>query len=299
METELWPNLLAACAHRGIPVVLASARLSARSMGWYRRLAPLLSESLARVVIGAQTKADAERFRALGAAPGRTHVTGNAKFDVEAPPEDMTRARAMRAAYAPHRPLWIAGSTHDGEEALVLDAHVRVRAAHPDALLLLVPRHPPRFDAVADLLARRGLPFVRRSSGAQPDAACQVVLGDTLGELAMLYGAADVAFVGGSLAPIGGHNLLEPAAQGVAVVTGPHNSNGREVLDLLLAAGAARVVGDAAALGDTVTDLLADAQGRDACGAAGRRVVAGQRGSVRRLLALVEQTAVSAGSPES
>ncbi len=291
-ETELWPNLYRECARRRIPLVLASARISARSAGRYRRLGTLFRETLSRTaLVAAQGAGDAERFRSLGADPATTHVTGNIKFDFELPQELAARGARLRAQYAPDRPLWVAGSTHGGiEEQSVLAASQRVRAVHPGALLVLAPRHPPRFDEVAQALDASGVSFVRRSAAAHTgaDASCAVLLLDTLGELLDFYAAADVAFVGGSLAAIGGHNLLEPAALGVPILTGPNNYNSEEIARLLIARGAAEVVRDAGELGARVSALLDDAAARERMGAAGRASVDSNRGALDKLLALIE-----------
>lgn len=249
---------------------------------------PLVRESLSRgIVIAAQSEADAGRFIAIGAPPAHTHVTGNVKFDFDAGVDTAARARRFREQCAASRPVWIAGSTHEGEEVMVLDAHARLRRRWPGLLLVLVPRHAPRFDAVEALLARRGLRYVRRSSGVMPDADCTVMLVDTLGELTLLYGVADVAFVGGSLVPVGGHNLLEPASLGVPIVTGPHHFHAPEILRLFLEAGAAAVVSDAATLAAAVEGYLGDGALCRRSGAAGREVVEANRGAVRALVALV------------
>jgi 3-deoxy-D-manno-octulosonic-acid transferase len=293
-ETELWPNLYRECGRRRVPLVLASARISARSVGRYQRLGALFRDTLSQaVVIGAQAEGDAERFRALGAAATSTHVTGNLKFDFEVPPDIAQRGARLRAQYAPDRALWVAGSTHGGgEEQALLEAHQCVRAAHPGALLVLAPRHPPRFDEVAKSLAQAGVSFVRRSQagagGAGAGQTCQVVLLDSLGELLDFYAAADVAFVGGSLVPIGGHNLLEPAALGVPILTGPNNFNSAEIARLLIERGAAEVVHDAAQLGARVSALLADAGERERMGAAASAAVDGNRGALSNLLGLIE-----------
>jgi 3-deoxy-D-manno-octulosonic-acid transferase len=296
-ETELWPNLYRECGRRRVPLVLASARISARSVGRYQRLGALFRDTLSRAeVVAAQGAGDAERFRALGAAPASTHVTGNLKFDFELPPDIAQRGARLRAQYARGRPLWVAGSTHGGgEEAAVLEAHARVRAMYPDALLVLAPRHPPRFDEVAQSLSQAGLRFVRRSQAGQGAAAddtaardCAVVLLDSLGELLDFYAAADVAFVGGSLGSVGGHNLLEPAALGVPILTGPDNSNSEEIARLLIARGAAEVVPDAVQLAARLSALLADAGERERMGAAGRAAVDANRGALVNLLALIE-----------
>ncbi len=252
METELWPQLFEECGRRGVPVLLASARLSAKSVLSYRRFGALFRGIFsAHVWVAAQTDEDAARFLAIGAAASRTHVVGNIKFDIEPDPDAVEEGRRLRAGFGGARPVWVAGSTHAGEEEVVLDAHETLCGERPDALLLLVPRHPDRFQAVADLLVRRGVRFARRSrdmqgglhrggvdvggvgggndasgrgrsdrNGGLVDETTQVLLVDTVGELAALYAAADVAFVGGSLVPVGGHNLLEPAALGGAGADG-------------------------------------------------------------------------------
>jgi 3-deoxy-D-manno-octulosonic-acid transferase len=291
METELWPNLYRQCRRRRIPLIIASARLSRRSIDRYRRLGALFRETVGGVVIAAQAEADAERFRTLGAAAERTHITGNLKFDLTLPLDIGERGRALREQYAPGRAVWVAGSSHGGgEEEAVLEAHRRVEAAHSGALLVLAPRHPNRFDEVAAWLERQGIPFARRSQSSAADAASEranVLLLDTLGELLHFYAAADVAFVGGSLVPIGGHNLLEPASLGVPILTGPHYSNGEDVARLLLDCGAAEVVRSGAELGSRVAGLLADPARRMEMGNRGRAVVDRNRGALEKLLALI------------
>jgi len=195
----------------------------------------------------------------------------------------------LREQYAPARALWVAGSTHGGEEQALLEAQRRVRALHPEALLVLAPRHPQRFAEVAALLHQGGVSFVRRSQGAAAAAqTCEVLLLDSLGELLDFYAAADVAFVGGSLVPIGGHNLLEPAALGVPILTGPYNSNSEEIARLLIASGAAEVVRDAATLGARIGTLLANPEARVRIGAQGRASVDSNRGALGKLLGLIE-----------
>jgi len=297
METELWPNLFAACGRRGIPLLLASARLSPRPSGGGRLLAPLLREALSHgVVIGAQTAQDAARYAAAGAPRERIHVTGNAKFDFDPGADAPERARRFRAVHADRRPVWIAGSTHEGEESVVLAAHERLCARFPDALLLLAPRHPHRFAAVAALLESRGVRYVLRSTGRMPDAGCAVLLVDTLGELSMLYGAADAAFVGGSLVPVGGHNLLEPAAMHVPMLTGPHNFHAEEIFDQFVSAGAAGVVTDAATLAEAVARLLGNPALRERAGAAGHGIITANRGAVSAVLELAEPLLAATGA---
>jgi 3-deoxy-D-manno-octulosonic-acid transferase len=290
-ETELWPNLYRECGRRRVPLVLASARVSERSLGRYRRLGALFSDALSQAsIVAAQGEADAARFRALGADAGSTHVTGNLKFDFDFPEDLGERGRRLRSHYAPRRALWVAGSTHDGEEAAVLEAQRWVRGTYPDALLVIAPRHPARFAAVAQQLKQAGVSFARRSDhgGVDDPAAPVVLLLDSVGELIEFYAAADVAFVGGSLVPVGGHNLLEPAALGVPVLTGPHNFNGADVARVLINGGAAEIVQDALELGERVTVLLSDPAQRAHIGSKGRAAVAGSRGALSRLLALIE-----------
>lgn len=289
METELWPNLYHECGQRQVPLVLASARVSPRSVRYYRRLIPLFRNTLANgIVIAAQTRPDAERFSSLGANPARTHVTGNIKFDFDLPAEIAVRGSELRAQQARNRPVWIAASTHDGEEAAALDAHERVLEHHPDALLVLVPRHPERFAAVAALLDGRGIRYVTRSSRALAGPETRVLLGDSMGELTTFYASADVAFVGGSLKRIGGHNLLEPVALGVPVVTGPHNENAADIAELLFDCGAALMVPDWAGLAAEVSWLLGDEAERQKRGSAGREAIAANRGALARLLSLID-----------
>jgi 3-deoxy-D-manno-octulosonic-acid transferase len=289
-ETELWPNLYRECRRRRVPLVLASARLSERSLGRYRRLGALFTDAVSTArIVAAQAEGDAARFRALGAAPDSTHVTGNLKFDFELPEGLAERGRRLRAQYAPGRPMWVAGSTHEGEEAAVLEAQRQVRASHADALVAIAPRHPARFAQVAQQLAQAGVAFERRSDGGDAhDSGAEVLLLDSLGELLEFYAAGDVAFVGGSLVSIGGHNLLEPAALGVPALTGPHNFNGPEVAQLLISRGAARMVHNPRELGAAVSSLLADPGERERMGALGRGSVEASRGALGRLLELIE-----------
>ncbi|MCE3027872.1 lipid IV(A) 3-deoxy-D-manno-octulosonic acid transferase [Salinicola sp. DM10] len=279
-ETELWPNLLAACYRRDIPVVVANARLSPGAFRLYRRLGALCRGMLAPLDwIGAKSPSDAERFRTLGARPEAVAMTGALKFDLNVDESVLAASRRLRQRWGP-RPVWIAGSTHPGEDEQVLAAHARVRRQLPDSLLILVPRHPQRFEAVAELCEAAGERLVRLSAGARVDAETTLLLGDTMGDLIKLYGCADVAFVGGSLVTIGGHNLLEPAALGVAVVSGPHLDNLREIADTLAEHEARCEVADGEALGQTVAALLDDAPRRERLGAAGRQVVAANRGAL-------------------
>lgn len=288
IETELWPNLLHEARRAGTPTLIASARVSARSARIYQRLPGLLRAALAaNVWVAAQSPADAQRFLALGVPAQRVSVAGNIKFDRAAPAELMRRGAQLRARYAAGRPVWVAGSTHAGEERIVLEAHRSLRAHAPLALLILAPRHPQRFDAAAAAAAAHGLRAVRRSS-EPPAGDYPVLLLDTLGELAEFYAAADVAFVGGSLVRVGGHNLLEPAAIGLPVLSGPQQYNSPDVARALIEQGALTIVHDAAELALAVQKLLADPQGRARQGAAGRGVIEANRGARERLVRLID-----------
>ncbi|MCG6656714.1 3-deoxy-D-manno-octulosonic acid transferase [Halomonas campisalis] len=283
-ETELWPNLLAACGRRGVPVAVVNGRLSPRAFRGYRRLRPLMQEALSHVDwLAAKSAADAGRFRALGMAAGRSEVVGSLKYDLTPDPVAETRSRQLCTRLGA-RPVWVAGSTHPGEDELLLDVHARLRAHYPDALLILVPRHPQRFDRVAALCAERGLALARRSRDEWPGAATAIYLGDTMGELLTLYGVGDLAFVGGSLVPVGGHNLLEPAAMGVPVLTGPELANFAEVAATLREADALVEVADAEALGRVLFALFDDEAERHRLAEAGQAVIAANRGALVRTM---------------
>jgi 3-deoxy-D-manno-octulosonic-acid transferase len=287
METELWPELYHACAARGVPLALVNARLSARSAEGYRRLGGLVRQTLACArVIAAQSEADAARLRALGAPADRVHVTGSVKFDQPEP--DRAGARALRAACA-GRPVWFGASTHAGEERQLLAAHAQVRRRHANALLVLAPRHPQRFDAVAATCAQAGFVPARRSNGENP-AGAAVYLVDTLGELAGLYGAADAAFVGGSWVNAGGHNLIEPAAAGVPCLFGPHMHNFAQLREWVLQAGAGVQVQSPDMLARHLEALWDDPARAARMGAAGRALVAAHRGALARTVRLLEST---------
>jgi 3-deoxy-D-manno-octulosonic-acid transferase len=288
VETEIWPTLYHALGRRGIPLVMASARVSARSVDRYRRMASLFRQTMAHgVFIGAQTPADAERFVAIGAAPERVHVTGNIKFDMEIPAASIAKGQTFRRVHAADRPVWIAGSTHEGEEDPVLAAHDEVLGQFARALLIIAPRHPQRFEAVRALLRSRGVRFAQHSKGEIPGAEDSVLLLDTLGELQIFYAAADVAFVAGSLVPVGGHSLLEPALLGLPILSGPHTQNAQDIADLLAQSGALRIVRGRDELAQRVREDFADAAAASALGARGRATVAHSRGAVDRIMALV------------
>jgi 3-deoxy-D-manno-octulosonic-acid transferase len=286
METELWPNLIHASRAAGIPLYLVNARLSERSAHGYARVAGLTGDALAALTaIGAQTDADGQRLQALGARS--VVVTGNLKFDRGPRPQDLELGARLRERFgtAPHRLTVLAASTREGEEELVLDA---VSELPEDVLIVIVPRHPQRFDAVARLLQARGLRFQRRSEDRAVAADTRVVLGDSMGELFAYYVACDVAFVGGSLLPLGGQNLLEACAAGKPVVIGPHTFNFAEATRLALDAGAAIRVADAHELGVALATLLGDSESRARMGAAGRALMLQHQGATARTLALLD-----------
>ncbi|MGE8188880.1 lipid IV(A) 3-deoxy-D-manno-octulosonic acid transferase [Pseudomonas sp. NPDC086278] len=286
METELWPNHIHQCAKRAIPVALANARLSERSAKGYGRFHKLTAPMLAEMSLFAvQTEAEAERFRSLGARPETVEVTGSIKFDLTIDPQLLQRAAELRAQWQTvERPVWIAASTHDGEDEVVLAAHRRLLGDHPDALLILVPRHPERFNAVFELCRQQGFATIRRSSGEPVTARTSVLLGDTMGELLFLYALADSAFVGGSLVPNGGHNLLEPAALGKPVLSGPHLFNFLEIAAQLRNAGALQEVDDAEGLALAVQRLFELPRDAQRMAQAGLNVMRSNQGALQRLL---------------
>ena len=288
METEIWPNLYRGCGTRKIPLILVSARISPRSVPGYRKLLPLIRETLSHgIIIAAQSQPDANRFLALGANPARTYVMGNIKFDIEPDAAVIAKGRVLREELFGDRPVWIAASTHEGEEQLVLEVHRELCARHPELLLVLVPRHPERFPSVRELIEKQGFSLVSRTA-QRPAGDASVFLCDTMGEVPMFYAASDVAFVAGSLVPIGGHNLLEPAMLGVPIVTGPHNFNAQDIADLFVDLGACRRVTGTADLVTTVSELLTDRELAARLGSAGRSVLDENRGALERLLVLLE-----------
>lgn len=286
METELWPNHIHQCAKRGIPVALANGRLSERSARGYGRFSKLTAPMLAEMSFFAiQTETEAQRFRNLGARPETVEVTGSIKFDLTIDPQLLQRAADLRGQWqALERPVWIAASTHEGEDEVVLDAHRRLLANHPDALLILVPRHPERFNSVFELCQREGFATVRRSTGANVDAQTSVLLGDTMGELLFLYALADSAFVGGSLVANGGHNLLEPAALAKPVISGPHLFNFLDIAAQLREAGALAEVDDAEGLAVEVQRLFELPRDAQRMADAGLAVMRRNQGALQRLL---------------
>jgi len=288
METEIWPNLYAELHRRAIPVLIANARLSERSLRGYRLIAPLLRSALRRVgAIAAQSRADADRYLRLGADPQAVHVTGNLKFD-QAVPEGITaQAQRWRGQWG-RRPVWIAASTHEDEEAAVLAAHRALLEVVPGTLLLWAPRHPERFSAVASAAERQGFRRRTRREDGLPDDDTEVFVIDTLGELMAFYAASDVAFVGGSLQPVGGHNLLEPAALGLPMIIGPHTFNFVDIAALLAKAGAVRQVLDAEGLQAVLSEWLGNPALARQLGENGRECIASERGALAKTTSLVK-----------
>lgn len=290
METEIWPNLFMACAERRIAILVANARLSERSLRGYWPIQPLVRRAIrCASFVAAQSEPDGERLLELGAPPDRVAVVGNLKFDLEVPAAARERGRAFRAEAGRERPVWIAASTHEGEEMAVLKAHAEVLRRFPDALLLLAPRHPERFRPVAGACRGFGFATILRSEGVPAGSACQCFVIDSMGELLEFYAAADVAFVGGSLVPVGGHNVLEAAALALPVIVGPQTFNFAEVTEDLVAAGAAQRIEAEGALGAAVAGLFADAGECERMGAAAWALMQRERGAVARTMAIVER----------
>lgn len=293
METELWPNLFHLCRAREIPVVVTNVRMSESSMGKYLKFAPTLTRStLAQVhLLAAQSDADAARLLTLGAPANKVHVTGSIKFELALPASLAEAAEVLRREWGVDRPVWVAASTHEGEEEYALTVHgdLRRQAAFSNALLILVPRHPERFPVAARLCKRLDYNVALRSNHRGPlNEKIQVLLGDTMGELMLFFGASDVAFVGGSLVPTGGHNLLEASALGKPVVFGPHMFNFNEIAQLTLERGAGVQVRDGSQLLHAVAEFLGDPDRRDRAGEAGRKLVEENRGALKRTMKLLD-----------
>jgi 3-deoxy-D-manno-octulosonic-acid transferase len=290
VETEIWPNLYFACRRRGIPMLIANARLSERSMRGYARLRGVVRAALRCVThIAAQSPADAERYRLLGAEPTQISVCGNLKFDMPIPVDAVRDGRAMRETWGQGRPVWIAASTHEGEELPVLEAHLEVLKRLPDALLLIAPRHPERFRMVESAVRSLGFNAATRSADGVPSHSTQCFVLDAMGELMPFYAASSVAFVGGSLTPIGGHNVLEPAALSIPVVVGPHTFNFEGITSALIEEGGALRIGAADELGEAVQRLLRDGKRREEMGLAARFVFERERGAVDRVMKLIDE----------
>lgn len=289
METELWPNLLRALAARGVPTMIANGRLSDRSFPRYRLVRGAMRQVLGTItVLAMQSDEDARRAIALGALPERVVVTGNLKHEPLPDPAGAADLWHRLLGLSAGQPVWIAGSTHRGEDEAVLEAHRRALAERPGLVLVMAPRHPERVGEVMALATRSGFEPARRSSlPTRSRSVTPVIVLDTVGELAQLYSIADVVFVGGSLIALGGHNVLEPALRGKPVLFGPYTSNFREAASILLAAGGGQVVRDAGELATELCRLLADPQLRAWRGGAAREAAASRHGAARATLDLV------------
>lgn len=287
IETELWPLLLDGARRRQLPAIIVNGRLSAHRMRRYRHLRPIFGPLLASLTaVGAQSQADAERFVDLGVPRSRVSCTGNVKYDLAPPPVDVAELRRELGLDA-QRPVFVAGSTRRDEEEPVVRAYLVARTAHDRLLLILAPRHPDRADEVERLCREADLAVVRYSRAAAGAAGHgDVLLVDTLGELGRLWALATLAFVGGSLVPFGGHNLLEPAVLGVPVLFGPHTQLVAEAAATLIEAGAARRVADADDLARALTDLLSDGAQRQNMAESARAVIEGSRGALARSVEL-------------
>ncbi|KQV53798.1 MULTISPECIES: lipid IV(A) 3-deoxy-D-manno-octulosonic acid transferase [unclassified Duganella] len=290
METEVWPNLILQCQREQVPVVLANARLSERSLGKAQRFGKVIRDAAQGItLVAAQTEADALRIRELGAS--NVNVTGSIKFDVVIPQAALATGAQLRQQIGV-RPVFLCASTREGEEGMILDAFQAARAAlPPDVLLLLVPRHPQRFDEVAAMVAERGLSLQRRTAlaqaGASVDPSTVVLLGDSMGEMFAYYSACDLAFIGGSLQPLGGQNLIEPAALGKPIIVGEHTFNFAQATEDCLQQGGAVRVPNSDGLMQQAVRLLADSTARGAMGAHALTFANTHRGATARTLALL------------
>lgn len=295
LETEIWPNIIGQCRKRGIRIVFANMRMSQRSYQRYARAGGFVASVLSQVdLFAVQAEPDARRLIDLGAAREAVHITGSIKFEVDLPASLTEVAKVLRRQWGQDRPVWIVGSTHEDEDEQLLDAFEQLVRAHPDLLLVLVPRHPERFPAVARLCRRRNLNTVRRSEGTDElSADTRVYLGDTMGELSLMYAASDIAFVGGSLVPSGGHNILEPCALGLPVLFGPHMRNFLQISEMAVERGAGVRVSGVSDLVEAVDRYLSDANLRFTAGESGRDLVRENRGALKKTLAVFEKLGMS------
>ena len=300
IETEIWPNLIRQLNKRKIPFIIANARLSARSArryGWIKnKLYRMFNEI---ELIAPQDDISGQRYLDLG-YQGNLILTGNIKYDLVITEELSANIHSLYQQWRANRPVWIAASTHEGEEEIILEAHRTLLQNHPDLLLILVPRHPERFNAAAELIKKAGFSYCRRSENIAPAADTQVVLGDTMGELMLMYGISDIAFVGGSLVKHGGHNPLEPLAFKLPVISGKHTFNFPEVFTKLLAVyGVLEINSNAAALSSAVEKFLGSSELRERYGNAGYEVLIENRGALRRLLDLLRPYLISPAKTEN
>jgi 3-deoxy-D-manno-octulosonic-acid transferase len=291
VETELWPNMVAACSRRNIPVIVANARLSERSARGYQRFRRITEPMVRRLTcVVAQNAVDGQRFIDLGLAPAKLVVSGSVKFDVELPAALQAKAADLNNVWhAHHSKVVIAASTHAGEDEKILQAFKGLQLDHPRLLLVIVPRHPERFNTVVSLATQRGFRILRRSSGVAPTAQTEVIIGDTMGEMLLLMGAADIAIVGGSLVEHGGHNVLEPALWRLPVITGPHMFNFMQITEMLEVAGGLTKLAVDQTLQPVLAQLLDDEALRQLRGEQAFAVVEQNRGALATLLATIDR----------
>jgi len=290
METEIWPNLIHGCHQREIPLVFANGRLSERSMLSYQKFKETTEEVLADIyAVAAKSQEDAQRFIELGAPRDKVSVTGSIKFDINPAPELLEQGQVLKETLFGERPVWVAGSTHAGEDERLLEAHKLLLQEHSDAVLILVPRHPQRFDDVADLIESQEFSFKRRSRDEGFEENDQVLLADTMGELMLMYAASDIAFVAGSLMPIGGHNLLEPASLGKPVLSGGHLFNFADVAETFDQHKALIRCSDPADIFAQLRPLVELPDLRRELGEKAMAVVESNRGALDKQFAIIEQ----------
>jgi 3-deoxy-D-manno-octulosonic-acid transferase len=290
METEIWPNLLQACKARQLPVLIANGRLSPVSMRRYQWLGRMMKWIVSPITaVAAQSAMDVARFAKLGVTANKITDTGNIKFDLQLPTYLQDAGLELREELGAGRLIWIAASTHETEEAIALNVYQALKERFPELLLFLVPRHPDRFNKVANLCLDRGFTLARRSQKQPTTQHTDIYLGDTMGELPLFYAASDVAFVGGSFVTVGGHNLLEPAALGLPVISGPQLFNFVAISQMLVGAKGASIVNDEAELATCLSELLGSSEKRTLQGKLAQKVVEENKGALDKLLLVVEQ----------
>jgi len=292
METELWPNLVSICSTKRIPVVLANARLSEKSARGYQRFAALTRNMLKQIDhVAAQNISDGDRFVQLGLDKNRLLITGSIKFDLRLSPEIQQQAHALRTIWSQHeqRLIWLAASTHPGEDEIVLEVFLQLKKSFPNLLLVLVPRHPERFDGVYRLCVDTKLSVSRHSVAKNANQHIDIILGDTMGELLVFYGVCDMAFVGGSLVPVGGHNMIEPAVWGKAIISGNHLHNFADVSQLLANHGAISICHNAGELLDSAHQLLVNKPKRLFMGEQAKILAEQNRGALEKLMSLIDR----------
>ena len=289
IETEIWPNIFQECGQRKVPLILASACISDRSQSLYKILFNLFKDTISQgIVVGAQTRADANKFLELGAHKDRTFVTGNLKFDVSPSDEIIDKANAFKNKHFKNRPVWIAGSTHPGEEQVILKAHKKLIKDFPHSLLIIAPRKPERFNSVHKKIIDSGDACIKWSDFKSLEDNIKVLLIDTLGDLPFFYSASDIAFVGGSLFSIGGHNLLEPASFGTPVITGPSLQNVKEISKELIEVGGLLVVKDDQELSVQLNELFTDDSKKDQMVSSADKVMHDNKGAIENIMKLIK-----------